>query len=188
MLKAELVGLTAIEREDLRQLMDWRNDPRLRRYFREYREINIPMQEAWFEQKALSDPMTIMFAIRRLDDNELLGSCGLVRINWISRHAEISLYIGWDGAYVDNEGYAEESSNLLLDYGFSELNLNKIWIEVYAFDKKKKILFSKLGFNVDGVLRQNYFYKGKFWDSCIMSMLSSEWRKKKYKNENSSHD
>ncbi len=178
MLKAELVCLAAIEREDLRQLMDWRNDGRLRRYFREYREINLPMQEAWFEQKVLKDPSAAMFAIRRLCDNELIGCCGLPVINRVPRHAEISLYIGTDGVYIDNKGYAREAVNLLLEYAFSELNLNKVWAEVYIFDKKKKRLFDNLGFKSEGVLRQHCFYKGRFRDSYIMSILSSGWRKK----------
>ena len=41
MLTGELTGLRAIEEEDLPELLSWRNDPRMRRYFREYRELNM---------------------------------------------------------------------------------------------------------------------------------------------------
>ena len=72
---------------------------------------------------------------------------------------------------IDNEGYAEESCQLLLDYGFKELCLNKVWTEIYEFDDKKKALYGKFGFQQDGLLRQNYWYDGKWWDSRILSLL-----------------
>ena len=74
----------------------------------------------------------------------------------------------------DEKGYAEESCRLLLDYGFNELYLNKIWTEIYEFDDKKKALYDKFDFRQDGLLRQNYWYDGKWWDSRILSILKSE--------------
>jgi len=94
MLKGKLVGLVAVEREDLQQLMEWRNNTEFRKHFREYRELNSAMQEQWFEKEVTKDPTTLMFSIRRLSDNELLGCCGFVYINWVDRHADLSLYIG----------------------------------------------------------------------------------------------
>ena len=72
MLIGKKVFLTAVERGDLKQLMDWRNDVEFRKHFREYRELSMAMQERWFEKKVLKDPATIMFSIRRLSDKKLL--------------------------------------------------------------------------------------------------------------------
>ena len=105
-----------------------------------------------------------------------MGCCGFVYINWVHRHADLSLYIGWEDAYIDNEGYAEESCMLLLDYGFKELCLNKVWTEIYEFDDKKKALYDKFGFQQDGLLRQNYWYEGQWWDSRILSLLSYDYK------------
>jgi hypothetical protein len=174
MLQGKQVALRAVEKEDLKTLMDWRNNPEYRKHFREYRELNMTMQERWFEEKVLNDHSTIMFSILRLPVYELIGCCGFVNINWVHRHADLSLYIGFKNSYIDNEGYAEESCNLLFDYGFKELCLNKIWTEIYVFDEKKKTLYDELGFKVDGILRQNYFYDGKFYDSYVLSILASE--------------
>ena len=175
MLVGEKVSLHAVENEDLNQLKDWRNNTEFRKHFREYRELNMRQQEIWFEEKVVKDPTTLMFSIRRLEDNQLLGCCGFVYINWVHRHADLSLYIGWREAYIDKKGYAEESCKLLLDYGFNELCLNKVWTEIYEFDKKKKTLYDKFSFKQDGLLRQNYWYDNKWWDSRILSLLSSEY-------------
>jgi len=184
-LKGKFVSLYAVEKEDLKQFRDWRNNPYFRKHFREYKELSmrhqeiwfdetIRQQELWFEEKVVKDPTTLMFSIKRNHDGELLGCCGFVYINWIHRHADLSLYIGWKNSYIDQEGYAEESSQLLLKYGFNELGLNKVWTEIYEFDKQKKELYDKLGFHQDGLLRQNYWYDGKWWASRILSILKSE--------------
>ncbi len=176
MLKGKLVGITAVEREDLPDLMRWRNNPDLRKHFREFRELNSDMQESWFTEKVIKDPTTIMFSIRRLSDNELLGCCGLVYINWVHRNADLSLYIGWNDAYIDDEGYAEEACRLTLRYGFNELCLHRIWTEIYVFDEPKKKLYDKFGFHQDGLFRETYWYDGKWWDSRIISLLASEFK------------
>jgi len=174
MLKGKLISLYAVEKEDLKHFRDWRNNQDLRKHFREYRELNMRQQEIWFEEKVVKDPTTLMFSIKRNDDSELLGCCGFVYINWVHRHADLSLYIGWEDTYIDDEGYTEESFKLLLDYGFKELCLNKIWTEIYEFDGKKKALYDKFGFHQDGLLRQNYWYDGRWWDSIILSKLISD--------------
>ena len=145
MLKGKLIRLTALERDDLKQLLGWRNAPKIRKHVREYRELNIKLQEKWYNESVRSNPSIMMFGIRRLLDNKLLGCCGLTYIHPVYRHADLSLYIGWNDAYIDNKGYALEACKLLFDYGFSNLGLNKIWTEIYFFDTLKKKLYHRLG-------------------------------------------
>lgn len=175
MLLGELVQLDAIEKEDLPVLKKWRNLPEFRKHFREYRELNNEMQLQWYEAKVVNDNTTEMFAIRDRESLELLGCVGLAYINWVHRHADLSLYVGWQNSYIDDLGYAEESCRLLLNYAFAEIGLNKVWTEIYKFDHKKNTLYNKLGFQQDGMLRQNYFYDGRWWDSRILSILAAEY-------------
>ena len=174
MIKGEKVSLFAVEKEDLEHLRNWRNNPDFRKHFREYRELNMRQQEIWFEEKVVKDDTTLMFSIKENDSHRLIGCCGFVYINWVHRHADLSLYIGLDNNYIDDIGYAEDSCNILLDYGFNQLNLNKIWTEIYEFDALKKELYDKMGFKQDGLLRENYWYDGQWWVSRISSKLASE--------------
>lgn len=174
MICGHLVNLAALEQEDLEPLRLWRNLPEFRKYFREYREISKEMQLQWYRQKVLGDPGTIMFSIRDAKTDELLGCCGLCYINWVHRNADLSLYIGWQNAYIDGVGYAQESCRLLFGYGFKELGLEKIWTEIYEFDEPKNALYQKLGFKQDGLLRNQYQYDGKWWNSRILSLLKDE--------------
>lgn len=175
MLKGELLSLHAVEKEDLEKFRNWRNLPDFRKNFREYRVLNMRQQDIWFEENVVKDNSTIMFSIKRNNDDHLIGCCGLVYINWIHRHADLSLYIGHNESYIDDEGYAEESCRLLLSYGFNEICLNKIWTEIYEFDFLKKTLFKRFSFKQDGLLRENYWYDGKWWDSRILSILKRDF-------------
>lgn len=177
MILGKKVYLVPIEREDLELLRQWRNRPDFRKYFREYKEISKDMQIKWFETKVLGDPSTIMFAIRSCTDESLLGCCGLCYINWVHRNADLSLYIGWEHAYIDQEGFAKEACELMFSYGFKELGLRKIWTEIYEFDEPKFELYSELGFHQDGMLRDQYFYEGRFWSSRMLSLLCDEFLK-----------
>ena len=174
MISGKKIYLTAVEKNDLNQLKHWRNNPNFRKYFREYRELNDEMQNNWFDKFVVNDKNTIMFSIRDITNQQLLGCCGLCYINWVHRHADLSFYIGKDNLYVDDI-YALEAVDLLIKYGFNELGLNKIWTEIYEFDKMKINLLQKYGFKRDGQLRENYFYDGKWWDSIIFCLLRREF-------------
>lgn len=173
--KGEKIYLRAVEEKDLEQLMIWRNIEDFKKHFREYRELNIEMQKKWFVEKVVNDKSTEMFAIIRAEDDKLLGCAGLCYINWVHRHADLSLYIGWEESYIDNEGYASEACMLLFDFGFNQLGLNKIWTEIYEFDNRKKSFYDSIGMKVDGILRENYYYDGKWWNSYILSILKGEY-------------
>ena len=77
MIKGKKVYLSSIEEKDLESLRYWRNLPDYRKYFREYREISSQMQKTWYEKVVNGDKNTIMFAIRSIENDELLGCCGL---------------------------------------------------------------------------------------------------------------
>ena len=175
MVKGNKVYLSAIEEKELGQLREWRNLPEYRKYFREYREISPVMQKKWFENVVNNNNGDIMFGIHDIETNGLLGCCGLCYINWIHRYADLSLYIGKDNCYIDDEGIAEESCRLLFNYAFDELGLNKIWTEIYEFDNKKFDLYKHMGFKQDGFLREQYYYRKKWWNSYILSLLHYEY-------------
>lgn len=177
MLIGNKVVLRALCEEDLSQLMKWRNIPEFKRNFREYRELNMTMQKNWYERYVVGDKSTIMFAICDREKEELLGCCGLCYINWVQRNADLSLYIGYNNSYIDNEGIAKEACRLMFSYAFDELNLHKLWTELYEYDRAKIEFYTKeFGFHKDGELRDHHYMDGKWWNSIIYSLLKAEYR------------
>lgn len=176
MIKGKRVGLRAVEREDLPTLKDWRNLPSFRKNFREVRELSLENQYDWFDSLQNTKQFNYMFSILDLKSGKLIGAAGLLYINWLIRSADFSFYIGEDELYIGDDGRAIEATELLINYGFDTLNLNKIWMELYEFDSKKIEFFTKnFDFKIDGRLRENCYEEGKYWDSYIISMLKKEF-------------
>lgn len=177
MLSGEHVGLRAIEREDLPQLLAWRNEPTLRRFFRERRELGMEDHTAWF-QRIVAGPgraNTLMFAIQERSSGELVGACGLCYVDWVDATAELSLYIGKDRVYVDDL-LAPDAARVLIAHAFDELDLRRLWVEVYAYDTLKVRLLRALGFSLEGTLREHRFHAGARHDSLFFGLLRSERR------------
>ena len=174
MLRGDKIQLRAVERDDLTRMRDWRNLPEFRRNFREFRELNMANQEAWFARTSAS-PNDFMFVIERTADRAPIGVAGLVYVHWVLRSADISLYLGEGETYIDGPGgLAEDTAKTLIRYGFDSLNLHKVWTELYSFDERKVALFTRLGFARDAVLRDNAFEDGRYHDSYIYSLLRSD--------------
>ncbi|WP_163538892.1 GNAT family protein [Gracilibacillus sp. YIM 98692] len=173
MIKGSKVGLRSIEEQDLDKLQSWRNNSELRVYFREYRELNKQNQYGWYNNVVSNSKNTIMFGIINLQTENLIGACGLCYIDWINRSAELSVYIGEKKIYIDDI-YATEATELLETYGFEEVNLNRIWCEVYSFDEKKIKLLNEAGYILEGRLRSTHWTKGSWYDSYIYGKLLSE--------------
>lgn len=173
MIKGKHVGLRAIEKNDLTQLMKWRNNPELRKFFRETDEINSTNQEKWFESVIAKNSVNKMFSIISLETDELLGACGLCYIDWINRSADFSIYVGYKDLYIDDK-YAIDAAKVMKNYGFNILNLHRLWAEIYSIDNLKKDFFNNLGFKLDGEFRETYWYNNSWHNSLFYSILSSD--------------
>ena len=174
MIKGKKVGLRAVEKEDLLNLRNWRNIPEFRKHFREVRELSLTDQEAWFDSLKKTKHINYMFTIVDLDSKKPIGAAGLLYINWIIRSADFSFYIGDENKYIGDDGVADEAAKLLIHYGFKNLNLHKIWMELYEFDTQKiKFFKNNFEFKQDGVLRDNCFEDGKYYNSFILSLINN---------------
>lgn len=172
MIKGKKVGLRAVEKVDLIHLRDWRNIPEFRKNFREVRELSLADQEAWFDGLQKTKRMNYMFTIVDLESQKPIGAAGLLYIDWIIRSADFSFYIGNENKYIDSDGFADEAARLLIDYGFQNLNLHKIWMELYEFDTLKiEFFINTFSFKQDGLLRDNCFEDGKYYNSLVLSLI-----------------
>ena len=175
MIEGKKIVLESVDSDHLEQFRIWRNKPELRKYFREYREISDKMQQEWY-LKITKDTNQVNFSIKDKETRELIGHCGLYYINWITRAAEFGIYIGQDSH--KSGGFGSDALRQLCRYGFEDLNLNKIWCEVYSNNTSIEV-YKHLGFIEEGILRDNYFSEGRYWNSHIMSVLKTEYEKTK---------
>src|SRR5919204_307317 len=64
----------------------------------------------------------------------------------------------------------------ICDFGFGELRLERIWLDVYAPNLRAQRSYEKAGFLREGTMRRALFKRGEYADVHRMSLLRSEWR------------
>jgi RimJ/RimL family protein N-acetyltransferase len=108
-----------------------------------------------------------------LKTDELIGTCG-VRIedgkNQIASFgcAIAEPYWGW--------GYAFETSRRLIAYSFHELPVRRIYAETISENRRARALVERLDMRLEGVLRENRFFRGRWWSTAIYAVLDEEWK------------
>jgi RimJ/RimL family protein N-acetyltransferase len=74
-----------------------------------------------------------------------------------------------------DRGLGTEATRLIVGYGFEQLGLHRISLEVYAFNPRARRAYEKVGFRAEGVLRESLRYNGEWIDATLMSILAPEW-------------
>jgi len=175
MFEGKSVTLRALEKEDLEILKEWRNSQHVRKSTREYKLLNMINQKNWFESIHQSNPpREIMFGILN-KRKKLIGVTGLTYIDWKNRNSEISIYLSTKNWQTKSE--AKEVINLILEYGFEELNLHRLYVEIFSLMEENIKLFSKLKFIKEGELREKIWRQNRWWNTIIFSKLASEYKK-----------
>lgn len=64
----------------------------------------------------------------------------------------------------------------MLEYGFGILNLHRIELDVYSINERATHVYEKIGFKIEGVKRENWYYDHQYYNSIIMSILDYEYR------------
>ena len=89
-----------------------------------------------------------------------------------------SFRIALQGKDFYGQGYGTEATKLIVDYGFSQLNLHRIELEVYDFNPRAQRVYEKAGFKKEGVKRDVLLWEGSYQSAIVMSILEDEWRDK----------
>ncbi len=71
-------------------------------------------------------------------------------------------------------GYGSEALESIIKFAFNSLNLNRIELEVYEFNKHARRLYENLGFKTEGVKRQALWWEGKAYDAISMACLAND--------------
>lgn len=173
-MRGERVALRAIVRSDLELLRRFVNDPEVMRFSNVFHPVSDVEQANWFESITLATD-AVWFGVERVDkgDAKLVGTCCLVGVDWVSRLAEFRIRLGDRSAW--GCGLGTEASRILLCYGFGDLNLERIWLRLFASNTRALRMYTKLGFQVEGRLRRAAFINGTFDDVILMGLLRTEW-------------
>jgi RimJ/RimL family protein N-acetyltransferase len=176
MIPGEQVRLRAVERADLPEFQAWLNDPEVLEGLALYLPLSSADEERWFERMMERPPEERPMAIevREGEKWELAGNAGLFNLEWTNRSAEFAIFIGDKAKW--GKGHGTAAVQLILRHAFNTLNLNRVFLRVYASNPRARRSYEKAGFVLEGTLREALFRGGRYIDIHVMSVLRSEWR------------
>ena len=122
------------------------------------------------------------FSIITLEEDKIIGSISLEKINHLRRTATLGIFIG--NKNYRNNGYGTEAIKLILEYGFKYLNLNNIKLDLIEFNERALKCYKKCGFKEYGRRRKCEFVNGKYYDIIEMDILAEEFLEDCIRNKN----
>ncbi|MFH1668995.1 MAG: GNAT family protein [Candidatus Woesearchaeota archaeon] len=126
-------------------------------------------------QKKLREDTGYLFSIFLKETDELIGGMGICNISKKHKNAEIGY---WIGKKFWRNGYARESLNLLLKFGFKKLKFEKMYARTFYHNDASSGLLMKAGFKDEGCLRRHIFHNNKWHDERRFGLLRSEYETK----------
>ena len=171
-MRSERVRLRPLKKTDAPLLYEWITDRELVIHNAPYFPVTESDHEAWIERMMTKRSDLVIFVIEEIASEKVIGTCQLLNINWIHRSAELQIRIG--EAANQGKGYGTEAVRILCEFGLTDLNLHRIYLHVFANNRRAIRAYEKSGFEQEGVLRDAAFIDGKWSNVYVMGYLKTD--------------
>lgn len=175
-LETERLILRDFVEDDWQRVLEYQSDPLYLRYYEWTERTPESVQEfvGWFLDHQKQQPrLKFQLAVVLKSDNQLIGNCGIRMEKANAFQADIGYELDpkhW------NHGYATEAAHAIVDFGFSTLGLHRVWSWCVADNLGSAHVLEKLGMKREGRLRENEYYRGRWWDTLMYAILAHEWQ------------
>jgi len=165
------VKIRPITLEDTENIIKWRNNPSVRNNFI-YRDVFTKETHLnWYNNRILTGDV-VQFIIYSDVLSKDVGSVYLRDIDKVNQKAEFGIFIGEDDCR--GLGIGTKATSLILDYGFNELGLNRIFLRVFKRNIGAIKAYKNAGFIEEGIFREDVMFDGKGEDMVYMGILKSD--------------
>ncbi|MFC1585763.1 GNAT family N-acetyltransferase [Fibrobacterota bacterium] len=155
----------------------WFNSQEVTRNLVEQYWVNTPEDQINYLKMLRESRDRLTLAIVEIETNKHIGVGGLGTIRQFHKNAEVSVIIG-EKKYRDGR-YVFESLALLLEIGFTRLNLHKITASALIDNVQSQELNKLLGLKKAACLKEHYFSNGYYKDVVVYEVLRKDWLKSK---------
>jgi RimJ/RimL family protein N-acetyltransferase len=114
------------------------------------------------------------FLICLAEDERPIGEVMLADIDRVNGSAQVGIVIGEPAEW--GKGYGTDAVRALLAFGFAELRLERIWLEVSTENPRAQRSYEKAGFTWEATFRHDRWEGGRYTDGHVMSILLGEWQ------------
>ncbi len=173
-IEGHLVALRRHRPENLATVVRWYRDPELARLTR-YQTRPMPAEEVeQFFRSRLLAPEALAYAIHERPGDRLVGITTFSSLDPDNGSALFHITIGERDAW--GRGLGTEATELMLTHAFERLGLHRVGLSVFAFNERAVRSYQKVGFRLEGRLREAIWRDGRYWDELQMGILAEEWR------------
>lgn len=157
--------------KDIPYRVKWLNNPKVNKYIGDTisQTTTLAKQKKWFANYQ-KDKNKHFFTI--CDGNKPIGFMGLSNINKQNKNADLFIAIGDDD--YRGKGYGKEAMKWLIAYGFNKLKLHKINLGVIKDNTASVKLYQKLGFKIEGEMKDEVYYKRKYYHFLSMAIFNKK--------------
>ena len=113
------------------------------------------------------------FLICLLADERPIGEVSLADLDLLNGSAQLGIFIGEVAEW--GKGYGTDAVNAIVDFGFRELRLERIWLNVGTENDRARRAYDKTGFVLEATLRNDRYEGGRRTSGHVMSILRDEW-------------
>jgi RimJ/RimL family protein N-acetyltransferase len=174
LIATERLVLRRFRAADAPVLAAYRSDPAVARYQSWDAPFPLLRAETAVANFIASEPDRagwFQYAIERTADRVLIGDVA-VRLHDNLMQAEIGFTLATEH---QRRGYATEAVRAVLDRLFKVQGLHKVTGECDARNTASAALLERLGFTLEGRLRQQTYIKGEWTDDLLYGLLAPEW-------------
>ncbi len=107
-------------------------------------------------------------------DGTIGGVITLHKVDWVNRKGEIGYWLGQE---FQGQGIMTDATRAVTDHALVELQLNRVEILCATSNDKSRAIPKRLGFALEGVLREAQFLNERHDDLELYSMLRREYRR-----------
>ena len=162
------VILRPITLKDTDNIVRWRNKESVRNHFVYQEPFTKSSHEKWMKEMVETGRVS-QFIIHTKRRNQDIGSVFLRDICPIHQKAEFGIFIGEDSAR--GKGYGTLAAKKILQFGFQELKLHKIFLRVFADNEPAIASYKKNGFVVEGLMKDDVMVNGAFRNMAFMGVF-----------------
>jgi RimJ/RimL family protein N-acetyltransferase len=175
LIRGEKVFLRPAEKSDIQTFVRWFSDFEMSSLLGARAPFSEAMEEQWFTRAVENQGKdNYHFVMCRLDNGQPIGTISLFHLDQTNGNAGVGISIGEKDLW--GRGFGTDAMNALLDFGFGELRLERVWLDVYDFNVRARRSYEKSGFQTEGVQRHAHYSQGQYRDVVLMAILQADWQ------------
>ncbi|ADY56094.1 GCN5-related N-acetyltransferase [Syntrophobotulus glycolicus DSM 8271] len=171
MLKGRKTIIRPLETDDLDILYTWFNDGEFSHWLTGGWPLRTLLRREEIE-RVIYDDDPQRYAILDIADHSMIGTIGFGEVNVPSRNA--SLYIGIGEKDHWSKGYGSDALHSFIAFLFNSWNLHRLTIKTWSGNSRASSCYQKLGFQLEGRLRDAYYVDGAYQDELVFGLLKEE--------------